>query len=53
MNGDYTLTAMVRSSGRQAEARLKANGFGGAEVYADIAASSTWTKIIIPENPLC
>ncbi len=48
MNGDYTITAMVRSSGGHAEARLKANGFGGAEVFADIFAGSTWTKISIP-----
>lgn len=48
MNGEYTLTAMVRSSGGQTEARLKANGFGGNEVYADITANSTWTKISIP-----
>jgi hypothetical protein len=48
MNGDYRLTAMVRSSGGQTIARLKANGFGGAEVFADIVANSTWTKITIP-----
>lgn len=49
MNGDYTLTAMVRSSGKQSEAKLKANGFGGSEVYADIVASANWTKITIPK----
>jgi hypothetical protein len=48
LNGDYTLTAMVRSSGGMAEARIKANGFGGAEVFADIVAGSAWTKITIP-----
>lgn len=49
MNGDYTLTAMVRSSGGQSEARLKANGFGGDEVYTDIVATTSWTKITIPK----
>jgi hypothetical protein len=48
MNGDYTLTAMVRSSGGQTESKLKANGFGGNEVVADIVASTNWTKISIP-----
>jgi beta-glucanase (GH16 family) len=48
MNGDYTLTAMVRSSGGQTEAKLKAKDFGGAEVFANITANSSWTKITIP-----
>ena len=48
MNGDYALTAMVRSSGGQTEARLKANNFGGDEVFADITANASWTKITIP-----
>jgi len=48
LNGDYTLTAMVRSSGGLAEARIKANDFGGTEVFADITAGTTWTKITIP-----
>lgn len=49
MNGDYVLTAMTRSSGGQKKAQLKANGFGGNEIIADIGKNSTWTKITIPK----
>ncbi len=47
-NGDYELTAMVRSSGGQAVARIRAFAFGGPEVSADIPASRQWTRISIP-----
>lgn len=47
-NGHYELSAMVRSSGGLTIARLTASGFGGADVNADIPATSEWTKIKIP-----
>jgi len=47
-NGDYQLSAMVRSSGGQQTAQLRAADFGGAELAVDIPASTAWTKISIP-----
>mgnify|MGYP000906273942 CR=1 FL=1 len=47
-NGTYKLTAMVRSSGGQKEAKMKVSGKGIKEQSVDIdATGSTWTKITI------
>lgn len=45
MNGEYELTAMVRSTGGQKEAKLIASGFGGANMSVQIPKSDTWTLI--------
>ncbi len=47
-NGDYELTAMVRSSGGQKEAKIRVKDFGGNELVAEIPTSSVWQKITIP-----
>jgi hypothetical protein len=48
LNGDYLLTAMVRSSGGQALAQIQATGFGGSNIAVDIPETSTWKQITIP-----
>jgi hypothetical protein len=48
MNGEYTLTAMARSSGGQKEARIAVAGFGGAEMSVPVSAGKNWTRIEIP-----
>jgi hypothetical protein len=45
MNGEYDLTARVRSSGGQKEAKLTASGFGGSEMSVNIPKSDKWTEI--------
>lgn len=45
MNGEYELTAMVRSTGGQKEAKLIASGFGGADMSVKIPKSDNWTLI--------
>lgn len=52
LNGDYTLTAMVRSSGGQALAQIQASGFGGSDIAVDIPVTSTWKQISIPHIPV-
>ena len=47
-NGDYQITAKVRSSGGQEVARLGVSGFGGQEVSADIPRGDQWTGLTIP-----
>lgn len=47
-NGDYQLSAMVRSSGGQEIASLSAADFGGTEVVANVAATSRWTRVTLP-----
>lgn len=49
LNGRYSLTAMVRSSGGQKDAYIKVTGFGGEEKKINIKESSLWAKIEIPE----
>jgi hypothetical protein len=47
-NGTYTLSAWVQSSGGQTSVQLIARNYGGsADKVANIAASSTWTKVTI------
>lgn len=48
MNGDYELSAVVRSSGGQGLARIRVTGFGGNDIIAAIPAASGWTRIAIP-----
>lgn len=48
MNGDYELTALVRSSGGQAAARLRAYDCGGPEASVAIPAAAAWTRVTIP-----
>lgn len=45
MNGEYDLTARVRSSGGQKEAKLTASGFGGSEMSVNIPKSDKWREI--------
>lgn len=52
MNGDYELSAMVRSSGGQALAQMRACDFGGKERVVTISASEHWTRITIPHVPI-
>ncbi len=47
-NGDYTLTAKVRSSGMLESARVSVSETGGAEGAATIAAAADWSAIVIP-----
>lgn len=47
LNGSYTATAMVRSSGGQRVARMRVSGNGGGEKSADIPATSEWKRIVI------
>lgn len=49
MNGDYELSAMVRSSGGQALAQMRASDFGGEALTLDIPASARWTRVSIPK----
>lgn len=46
-NGTYKLTARVRSSGGQADAKMRVLNYGAAERIAPIAAAATWTQITI------
>lgn len=52
MNGNYLLTALVRSSGGQSHAQLIVSGFGGEPLTLPINASSHWHKISIPAIPV-
>jgi hypothetical protein len=47
INGLYTLTAWVQSSGGQTNARMEAKNYGGSTVSAPIPATKTWTKITL------
>ncbi len=49
MNGEYELTAMVRSTGGQKEAKLTASGFGGSDMSVKIPKSGNWVKVILPK----
>lgn len=51
-NGDYRLTAQVRSSGGQKTARLVVRGYGGPELVQPIAASASWTTLTLPKIPV-
>ena len=48
MNGNYQLSAMVRTSGKLNKATIKAFGFGGIDVEKSIQSAAKWTKISIP-----
>jgi hypothetical protein len=49
MNGEYELSAMVRSTGGQKETKLVASGFGGSDLTVKIPKSENWVKIILPK----
>lgn len=48
MNGEYMLSAMVRSSGRQEEAKLYVYGTGEEEKSVNFERCDNWTRIEIP-----
>ena len=48
LNGDYELSAMIRSSGGQSLARIRAYDFGGKKISIDIPGSEQWTRVAIP-----
>lgn len=49
MNGEYELSAMVRSTGGQKEAKLIASGFGDSDMSVKIPKSENWVKVILPK----
>ncbi|OXM16394.1 family 16 glycosylhydrolase [Paenibacillus herberti] len=51
-SGDYQLSAWVKSSGGQTQARMGVSNYGGTEMYVDIPASSTWTKVTLNNIPV-
>jgi len=51
-NGDYRLTARVRSSGGQKVARLVVRDYGGPERTLPIPASAHWTTVELPTIPV-
>jgi hypothetical protein len=51
-NGEYQLTARVRSSGGQKTARLVVRGYGGPELVLTIPVAVGWTKIALPKIPV-
>lgn len=52
MNGNYLLTAMVRSSGGQHDARITVSGSGGKSLTLSIPASQAWRQIELPIIPV-
>lgn len=48
MNGEYQLSAMVRSSGGQRSAYIKASDFGGKDLIMKVPASDKWTRVQLP-----
>ena len=48
LNGEYMLTAKVRSSGGQKSAKLVVSGLGGADIVVPIKKSPKWREITIP-----
>lgn len=48
LNGDYEVTAWVRSSGGQPVARLEAGGPGVTPVGIDLPAAAEWRQVSIP-----
>jgi len=49
MNGEYTLSAMVRSSGGQKKALIKVSDFGGKDLSVDVPQAKEWVRIEIPK----
>lgn len=48
LNGPFTLTAWVKSSGGQTTAQMDVRNYGGTDRSVPIPASSNWTKVTIP-----
>ncbi len=51
-NGDYELTAAVRSSGGQERAAITVSGYGGDPLEIPITASDEWTPVSLPKIPV-
>lgn len=51
-NGDYELTAAVRSSGGQERASLTVSGYGGEPLVIPVTASGEWTPVSLPKIPV-
>lgn len=51
-NGDYELTAAVRSSGGQEKAVIRVSGYGGEPLEIPIAASEEWIPVSLPKIPV-
>jgi hypothetical protein len=51
-NGDYELTAAVRSSGGQERAAITVSGYGGDPLEIPISASEEWTPVSLPKIPV-
>ncbi|MGG1515496.1 family 16 glycosylhydrolase [Paenibacillus oryzisoli] len=53
-NGNYQLSAWVKSSGGQALASMSVSNYvyGGAEQHVDIPASSTWMQVTLNDIPV-
>ncbi len=51
-NGDYELTAAVRSSGGQENAAITVSGYGGEPLVIPITSSSDWTPVSLPKIPV-
>ena len=48
MNGEYQLSAMVRSSGGQEAAFIKVSDYGGKDIILKVPTSDKWIKLSIP-----
>jgi len=51
-NGDYELTAAVRSSGGQERAAITVSGYGGDPLEIPITASEEWTSVSLSKIPV-
>jgi hypothetical protein len=48
MNGNYELTAMVKTSGGPKAASIVVDGHGGEQMRINIPVSNQWKKLVIP-----
>lgn len=51
-NGTYKLTAWVKSSGGQSEAKMRVLNYGGSEIFYNVPTTGTWTQITINNIPV-
>jgi Glycosyl hydrolases family 16 len=51
-NGDYELTAQVRTQGDVRRARIVVSGHGGEPLILDLPRASSWTPVQVPRIPL-
>lgn len=52
LNGDYEMTAMIRTSGGLETARIRVTDFGGEELTVDLPASEAWTQVALSDIPV-